>query len=226
MKNLVILAAIASGAVVMTSCGQGKATLATMEDSLSYAVGIDIAGMSRSFDSTMNPDIISQAIKDAYAKNPQMSPEQAQAFIGEYMSVGRVRKTEKASAEFLEKASKESGVVKSESGLLYKIENAGSDVKAALGDTVLVNYVLYMPNGTILEESKGTPVSFPLAEGRLIPAWLEGVPLIGEGGKVTLYVPSDLAYGDNGTGGGPIGPKQALKFDVELVKVTKPTPAK
>ena len=72
----------------------------------------------------------------------------------------------------------------------------------------------------MISETGDTPTSFLLQEGSLIKAWTQGVPLIGTGGKITLYTPASLAYGEMGFQG--IGPNQALKFDIELVKIATP----
>ncbi len=223
MKKLFILAVTACGAGLI-ACGQGGASLKTDTDSLSYAIGIDLGTMARSFDTTLDAKILAAGIVDAYknATKAAMTPEQSQAFIAEYMSVGRLRKNAKASEEFLAKAAKEKGVEADTSGLLYKIEKAGSEPKVALGDSITVDYVLTLADGNVLGDTKksGAPQPFLLQEGSLIKAWLYGVTKVGEGGKITLYVPSDLAYGDQGTGG-PIGPGMALKFEIEVVKVKK-----
>lgn len=216
-----IMALAATGATAaMTSCSQGAAKITTTEDSLAYSIGVDVASGVYRFDTTLNVDVFVQAIRDIYAKDGKMTYEQAQAFIGEYMSVGFVRKKKQESAEYLAKMEKESGVQKSESGLLYNITVPGSDNKPAVGDSIVVNYTLTTPDGSVLDQSpEGEPRGFNLDPNGLIKAWIEGMPLIGEGGKVTLYVPSDLAYGDQGRQG--IAPGQALKFEIELVGVTK-----
>lgn len=224
MKKILLIASIAVG-MSLVSCGQMVSTsMKTDVDSLSYAVGTDLGGMAFGFDSTMNPEIVAGAILDAFKKNSKMTREQAGAFIQEYMTVGKAAKNAKASQEFLTKIEKESGVQKTASGLMYKIENAGSEPKAMLGDTLSVHYVLTTPEGTQLDSSlaRGEPMTFPNVEGAMIKGFTEGVMLLGEGGKATLYIPSELGYGDQGAGG-QIGPKQALVFEVELLKIVKPT---
>lgn len=221
MKKIMIMSFVAMGATAaMTSCGQGAAKITTTEDSLAYSIGVDVASGVYRFDTTLNVDVFVQAIRDVYAKDGKMTYEQAQAFIGEYMSVGFVRKKKQESAAYLAEMEKESGVKKSETGLLYNITVPGNDSKPAVGDSIVVNYTLTTPDGNVLDQSPaGEPRSFILDPNGLIKAWIEGMPLIGEGGKVTLYVPSDLAYGDQGRQG--IAPGQALKFEIELVGVTK-----
>lgn len=219
MKKLFILAAASVASLsAMTSCGQGNAKLTTYEDTLAYAIGTDLGSMAFQFDSTMNPDILAAAIKDVFTKKSAMTREEAGAFIQEYMTVGLARKNGAAGKKFIEEAVKD-GAQTLPSGLAYKIDKPGGDRKVALGDTITAKYVLSLPNGQELESSEEI---FPLQEGSLIKGWLEGIPLIGEGGKIRLFVPGDLAYGPQGYG--RIAPNQALKFDIEVVKVVPGTP--
>ena len=220
MKKLFILAAALTALMAtLTSCGQGNAKLATDMDSLAYAIGTDLGSMAFQFDSTMNPQILAAAVVDAFNKNGKMTREEAGAFIQEYMTVGLARKNAAAGKKFIEDAIAD-GADTLASGLAYKIETPGTEPKAALGDTVYVKYTLSLPNGQVISETGDTPTSFLLQEGSLIKAWTQGVPLIGTGGKITLYTPASLAYGEMGFQG--IGPNQALKFDIELVKVATP----
>ena len=66
--------------------------------------------------------------------------------------------------------------------------------------------------------NKDNPIEFPL--NRVIKGWTEGMKLVGKGGRITLWIPSELAYGEYGSGQN-IGPNQALRFDVELLEVIK-----
>lgn len=219
MKKLIVFAASAfAGLTAMTSCGVGGARLSTEMDTLAYAIGTDLGNMAFGFDSTLNPDILAAAVKDVYTKNSRMKPEEAAAFIQEYMTVGRARKNAAAGKEFLEKAVKD-GAETLPSGLAYKIEKPGSGAKVAVGDSISVKYVLTLPNGQVIDQSGDESRDFVLDDQHLIKAWIEGVPLIGEGGKITLFVPSELGYGERGNYG--IGPNQALKFDIEVTKVVR-----
>ncbi|EDY22209.1 peptidylprolyl isomerase FKBP-type [Chthoniobacter flavus Ellin428] len=125
---------------------------------------------------------------------------------------------EKGKAFLKENATKE-GVKTTPSGLEYKIVKEGTGKSPAAADTVLVHYRGTLLDGTEFDSSykRNEPISFPL--NRVIPGWTEGLQLLKEGGKAILYIPSNLAYGERGTPGGPIGPNETLIFEVELLKV-------
>ena len=101
------------------------------------------------------------------------------------------------------------------SGLHYIIENPGVGEKPTITNTVTVHYQGYFLNGNIFDSSftAGMPAEFPLT--RVIRGWQEGIPLFARGGKGTLIIPSNLAYGSNPPAGIPAN--EVLAFDVELL---------
>ena len=142
----------------------------------------------------------------------------------------RAAQNQKAAAagkEFADKAAKETGAVKTESGLVYLSLKDGSGASPAATDVVKVNYRGTLPDGTEFDSSykRGEPAEFPL--GGVIKCWTEGVAKMKVGGKAKLTCPAAIAYGDQGTPGGPIPPGATLSFKVELLEITKPAaPAK
>lgn len=215
---------IAVMATILSSCGSKKGTsIKTETDSLSYAIGTELGNMGFQFDSTMDVEYVVAGVREVFAKKPSMTREQANAFIQEYMTVGVARKNDQASKEFLAEKAKESGAVKSETGLVYKIDAPGAEPKVQMGDSVEVHYVLSLPNGQKLQSSKdrGQTYNFRVTEDGNIKGFTEGLLQLGEGGKTMLYIPYELGYGEAGNQMGGIGPKQALQFEVEVVKVVK-----
>lgn len=104
------------------------------------------------------------------------------------------------------------------SGLVYSEIIAGIGAQPTADSTVLVHYHGTLTDGTVFDSSvdRGEPIKFPLKN--VIAGWQEGVALMRQGGKATLVVPSDLAYGDQGSP--PVIPPGAtLQFDVELLEV-------
>ncbi len=109
----------------------------------------------------------------------------------------------------------------SESGVRYVITKKGSGVQPSPGDSVFVQYTGKLLDGTQFDSSyerNQGPFGFPIGQGMVIPGWDEGIALLNEGSKATLYIPSPLAYGPQGAGG-VIAPNSILVFDVELVDV-------
>ena len=101
------------------------------------------------------------------------------------------------------------------SGFFYSIETPGAGVTAGLCNAVSVKYVGKLTNGTIFDQTTGSPATFTL--GELIVGWQKGLPLIKPGGKIHLYIPPSLGYGANANG--PISANSNLIFDMELVAV-------
>ena len=97
----------------------------------------------------------------------------------------------------------------------FTIEAEGAAEKIAPQDTVWVNYKGTLLDGTVFDENDSTM----FVANRVIRGWTEGLGLIGEGGKATLYIPSDLAYGERGNRS--IEPNSVLVFDVDVLKVGK-----
>ena len=124
---------------------------------------------------------------------------------------------EKGRAFLAENATKP-GVQQTSSGLQYLIVNPGEGRSPKATDTVKVNYRGALIDGTEFDSSykHNEPIEFPL--NGVIAGWTEGLQLLKEGGKIQLFIPSNLAYGPRGAGG-LIGPDETLIFEVDLLKV-------
>ena len=109
--------------------------------------------------------------------------------------------------------------VQKESGLVYYEMKAGEGASPSLQSTVEVHYHGTLTDGTVFDSSvdRGQTISFPL--NGVIKGWQEGLQLMKEGGKATILCPSDIAYGEQGSGD-VIPPGATLKFEVELFKVS------
>jgi FKBP-type peptidyl-prolyl cis-trans isomerase len=128
-------------------------------------------------------------------------------------------KNKKAGETFLSENSKKDGVVTLKSGLQYKVITEGTGKMPKESDTVTTHYRGTLVDGTEFDSSykRGEPVSFQV--NGVIPGWTEALQLMKTGSKWQLFIPSGLAYGENGPE--PIGPNAALIFDVELISVAE-----
>jgi len=235
MKTLKTLTICALGALMFASCSNAPkfeklpGITDGQIDSVSYAVGISFGEMLKS--SNMNCIDFAQMQKGMFAvlngDSLKIDRQKVGQIIQGYMiaaETAMAKQKEAEQATFLEQNKKNEGVQVTESGLQYKIEAAGNEeIKATAQDTVEVNYVGTLLDGTEFDSSykRGETAKFPL--NRVIKGWTEGMQLVGEGGKIKLWVPFELGYGPR-----PMGPElpgySTLVFDVELVKVYKAVP--
>lgn len=203
-------------------------TAATMTDEQKtiYALGLSIARSISQFDlSPAELDIVKQAISDVAAGKPAVPIETWGPKIQGLAQARTKRVAEREKAEstaYLTKAAAEPGVVKTESGLIYKEITPGTGATPKSTDTVKVNYRGTLINGQEFDSSysRNAPAEFAL--NRVVPCWTEGVQKMKVGGKAQLVCPAQLAYGDRGQPGIPGG--AALIFEIELLDIVAGTP--
>ena len=187
---------------------------------VSAFIGTDIALSMIRMDIPMQLYWVENAYNEKQDGKATMSAREATSYINNYMMTVIPAENDKASKAWLAEVEKEKGVKKTSTGLLYKIENEGdmSAKPTSLNDYVTVHYKGTTRNGNVFDSSydRGQTIEFPL--NGVIKGWGEGLQLIGKGGKITLWIPAELAYGSRGAGNS-IGPNEALRFDVELFEV-------
>ena len=193
-------------------------------DKLSYALGLS---MGQNFKGSgvdkLNADDFADALRAVYGEGtPAMTYDEAKQVVQEYFTNLQAKAGEmnaKAGKEYLANNAKEEGVKVTESGLQYLVVKEGNGKKPGPNDVVTVHNTGRLIDGTVFDSSveRGEPATF--AVGQVIPGWVEGLQLMSEGSAYRLFIPSELAYGEHGTG--PIQPNSTLIFDVQLLKVGK-----
>ena len=204
-------------------------TPVTDDEKTIYSVGLSIYRSLAQFDlSPAELELVKQALSDAQANKPAVDINVWGPKI-QAMATARATKVSErekiASKAYLAKAAAAPGIIKTDSGLLYREQRAGTGASPKATDTVRVNYRGTLVDGTEFDSSykRNEPAQFLL--NGVIKCWTEGLQKMKVGGKATLVCPSDLAYGDQGRPSIPGG--ATLVFDVELLDIVAPAePAK
>jgi len=201
----------------------------TSKADYSYAFGMAIGTSIKQTGIILDYSSFTKGLKDTLEnKKTKVTMEEASGQIqaavaeaGEKMAADAAGKEKK----FFEENGKKPNIKTTASGLQYEVLKEGTGAKPQLTDTVKVDYVGTLQDGKTFDSSvdRGEPAVFPL--GQVIPGWQEGIQLMTVGSKYRLFIPSSLAYGPQGAGG-VIGPNATLIFEVDLLSIEAPAPAK
>ncbi len=208
-----------------------KDKLETERDKVSYMVGMQIGASLQQIKDEVDLPVLFQAIETSLKNGtPLLSAEDAQDVQKSFAErlqakhaaeqAAAAKKNKDEGEAFMAQNKGKKGVTTTASGLQYQVVTQGKGAKPAATDTVKVHYTGTLLDGTKFDSSvdRGQPATFAL--NAVIPGWTEALQLMPEGSKYTLWIPSELAYGDRGTPG-PIGPNATLKFEVELLEIVK-----
>lgn len=212
----------------------------TVDDSVSYAIGQNLAMNLKDPNMKINFDVLLAGMKDGLAGTSKCTPEEMQkammgfndrmnAIRSEQMKAEQARKREEMAplieknklegGAFLAKNKTAEGVMVTASGLQYKVIFKGTGtVSPKDTSTVKVHYTGKFLDGKVFDSSvqRNQPAEFPL--NQVIKGWTEGLQLMHVGDKFEFYIPYDLAYGEDGREGA-IPPASLLIFEVELLEI-------
>ncbi len=203
--------------------------LNNQRDKASYSIGVNIGSGMKSSSLDVNTEALVAGLQDGISgAKPQMSDKEREetlmAFEQDLMKKETERlkqiaeKNKKEGTDFLASNKAKDGVKTLPSGLQYKVIAEGNGPQPKPTDQITVNYRGTLLDGTEFDSSykRGQPATLPV--NGVIKAWSEALPLMKTGAKWQLFVPADLAYGEQGAGRA-IGPNSALIFEVELVGI-------
>jgi len=205
--------------------------LTTEKQKFSYTAGQQVGQNVKRQNIDFDAKAFALGVQDALSNaKPKLSPEQMRAVVEGYQKKemekreAAAKKNQEASQAFLDANKKKDGVITLPSGIQYKVLQEGTGKQPTANDTVSVHYRGTLPDGKEFDSSyaRNEPAIFQVSQ--VIKGWQEVVPLMKEGAKWNVVIPSDLAYGPQGAGNA-IGPNQTLVFDIELIKVHEQTPA-
>jgi len=224
VKHKILLSGLAAIFVLHTAAASA-AKPSTDKEKFSYAMGFQIGQGFKRDDLDVDIDSLSQAIKDVMGdKAPQLSIAEMRAAMEDAQTklmAARAAKGEKAKAAgkaFLAANKKKKDVVSLPSGLQYKIISSGKGKQPTANSNITAHYKGKLIDGREFDSSyrRNQPATFNVSQ--VIQGWKEVLPLMHEGDKWQVFVPSELAYGENGRGN-IIGPNETLIFEIELQKV-------
>ncbi len=192
-------------------------------DKFSYGLGMGIGQNLLSMGvEGMNMEDFLKGVSDILTGNkPEMSHAEAQKIVNEHfrkLAEDAYAINKEAGEKFLAENAKKEGVVTLPSGLQYEVIAEGNGNRPSATDRVKCHYEGTLIDGTVFDSSikRGEPAVFGV--NQVIKGWVEALQLMKEGAKWRLYIPYDMAYGENGAGE-LIPPYSALIFDVELISV-------
>ena len=203
-----------------------------LNDKASYVIGLNLGKSLKNNDVQANVDLIVKGIRDGLGGGQALLTDEEmqstmQAFQQQLQQqqeakkkvLGDKNKTE--GEAFLAKNKTRPEVKTTASGLQYEVLKEGTGPTPKATDTVTVNYLGTLMDGTKFDSSydRNEPATFVL--NQVIPGWTEGVQLMKVGSKYKLYIPAALGYGDRGAGA-VIGPNAPLVFEVELLSIGQP----
>jgi FKBP-type peptidyl-prolyl cis-trans isomerase FklB len=210
-----------------------KGILKSTFDSASYAIGINIAmNLQQQKIENVSSALACKALDAVNKKKPTiLATDAANQIVQTHMQAlyqkmqGSANKNidaEKAKgAAFLEANKKRSGVITTASGLQYEVLKRGDSTSATpkTNETFVAHYAGTLIDGTEVDNSykRGQPLKLPVTQ--VIPGWTEALQLMHIGDKFKIYLPSDIGYGDRGSGRVPGG--ATLIFEMELLGIEK-----
>lgn len=216
-------------AATLYAAEPAQPALKTQKEKISYAIGAQIGTDMKKQSLDIDPDLLTNGFKDGFrGSRLLLTDQELRETIASFQQQMAAKQVERMRAlgeknklegsAFLAENKKKEGVKVLPSGLQYKVIKEGTGKMPKAEDVVTVNYRGTLIDGTEFDSSyrRGQPATFPVKG--VIKGWTEALQLMKVGSKWQLFIPSDLAYGEQGAGR-MIGPNATLIFDVELVGI-------
>ena len=219
MKKFILsIFSLALFGTMALSCKQTTQTMATEADSLSYVIGLSVGQSLIKFDSTLNVDMVCEAIRDVYNSTEKISFEEGRDYYLGQQTYFIHEKAEKYQEQFLadlRKSNRE--FVRLRNGVTYKIVKLGDQNNQSLvsRDTLSLALSIYDQSGNAICEQD----TLITAYRDLMEGLREVIRITGKGGSVDIWVPSKYAYGSEGNTEKGIKPNQLLNYKVDIFNI-------
>jgi len=220
-------AILAAATLCSFTAAQDAPKLETDEQKASYGIGFNIGSSILRDGLALDPALIAAGIEAALkGQKSALTPEEVQAAM-QAMTEKKSADKLKSNAKFLEDNKAKKGVQVTKSGLQYSVIKEGTGEMPTTKSRVKTHYRGKLLNGTVFDQSyegdapvaSDKPVEFGVTQ--VIKGWTEALQLMKPGAHYRLFIPSELAYGQRGTPGGPIGPNEVLIFEIHLLEASE-----
>lgn len=208
----------------VASCGGrgGSVSLTDSRDSLSYVVGMNIAYNIMQMDSTINADAVITAIDETLRGRERFSLEEGKTYLLSYINYDVYERVRGYEEQYLnDLAASDGDVVRTPNGLTYKVATLG-DMNQTIStdrDTIAFTYRATNLAGEEVDPASERADTLRTRVDQLVPGLRDGVRLVGQGGSLTLWLPSSMAYGSAGDSEKGIKSNEMLRYDVQIVEV-------
>ncbi len=233
--SALILTGVLIAGLTLTGCKtDGKIKFNNDLEKVSYAIGQSIGANIKMQNLGLNVKSLKKGLDDGLVGKSGLTPEEMQKVLMEFQQNLQEKRMKELKVQseknlkdgiaFLAKKKTEKDVIATPSGLEYKVIKSGTGtVSPKADDTVVVHYVGKLIDGKEFDSSIARKQPATFKANQVIPGWTEMLQLMKVGDKVEVYIPSKLAYGENGAGP-VIGPNAVLVFEIELIDINpKPT---
>ena len=226
-RHSIVICVFAVASLLVAACGGNAKRTFKLEDSadsLSYVVGMNIAYNIMQMDSTMRADAVMAGIEDVLKGTELMSFDDGRMFLLSYMNYDVYERVRNYEEQYLKDlAASDNAVVRANSGLTYKVGELGDMGKTINSDrdTVAFTYRVTNMAGKEVDRAEQRADTLRTQVGSLQSGLKEGVKLIGQGGKITLWIPSSMAYGSQGDEQKEIAPNEMLRYELNIVEVKR-----
>ncbi len=232
-----IISFFVTGMLLVPFCVQGaESPFTTPTEKLSYSMGLDLGNYLKGMSGELDMDTLKLGLDDGFTgAEPKMSQEELAAVQEEFAArmkaqqeeqlAAMMEKNKAAGEAYLDENKKKEGVKVTDSGLQYEVMESADGPKPVATDTVKVDYVGTLVDGTEFDSSikRGEPAVFGVDQ--VIPGWSEALQLMEVGSKYRVAIPAELAYGE--AGAPPvIQPNSVLVFEIDLLGIEEDTEEK
>ncbi|WNJ21464.1 FKBP-type peptidyl-prolyl cis-trans isomerase [Pontibacter sp. G13] len=204
-------------------------SMSTRSDSVSYAVGMDIAKAHQKQEVSLNPALLYEGYRDMMAgSGERLSVEEALEVIGAFQQEANQQAEQKMrqavveneilGKKFMEKNAENSAVVTTPTGLQYEILTAGTGAKPNMQSVVQLHFKGSLIDGTVFQDTYSTGEVIQVTVGELIPGWAEALTLMPVGSQWKVVIPESLAFGQEGRAPS-IPPNSTLVYEISLLSI-------